>query len=112
MDDPTEDDKKVVKAWADRGLGAKEITVEQHKFVTNLKNTHAAIPKPLYKTHKVDADGVMLDPVPVRNITVGIGTPVHAQSKLCQIGIEHLTSRQELPYRNKSTREVLERVVE
>ena len=50
---------------------------------------------------------LLLDPVPIRNLTVGIGTP-----KLCQIGIEHLTSRQELPYRNKSTREVLERVVE
>ena len=101
-----------VIAWADRRLEAGEITAEQHKFVTNIGDTHAAIPKALYKTHKVDGEGNMLDPIPVRNLTVGIGTPVHAQSKLCQIGIEHLTSRQELPRRNKSTREVLERIVE
>ena len=81
-------------------------------FVTKIDDTHAAIPKPLYKTHKVDGEGNMLDPIPVRNLTVGIGTPVHAQSKLCQIAIEHLTSREELPRRNKSTREVLERIIE
>ena len=53
----------------------------------------------------------MLDPVPIRNLTVGICTPVHPLSKLCQIGIEHLTSKEELPRRNKSTREALEKVV-
>ena len=112
LDDPIEDDINAVKAWADRGLVANEITVEQHKYVTNLEGTHPAIPKALYKTHIVDAQGQMLDPIPIRNLTVGIGTPVHAMSKLCQIGIEHLTSKKELPHRNKSTREALERIVE
>ena len=68
---------------------AGEIDDQQHKFVTNLEKTHAAVPKALYKTHKVDADGNMLDPIPIRNLTVGIATPVHAQSKLCQIGIQY-----------------------
>ena len=80
--------------------------------MTNLEGTHPAIPKALYKTHKVDAEGKMLDPIPVRNLTVGIGTPVHPISKLCQVGIEHLTSKKELPHRNKSTHEALERIVE
>ena len=80
--------------------------------MTNLDGTHPAVPKALYKTHKVDAEGIMLDPIPVRNLTVGIGSPVHPLSKLCQIGIEHLTSKKELPHRNKSTREALERIIE
>ena len=61
----------------------------------------------LYKTHKTDVDGNMLDPVPIRTLTVGCGTPVHPLSKLCQLNIEHLTSKAELPRNSKSTKEVL-----
>ena len=82
---------------ANKGLEAGEITGEQHKFVTKLDKTHAALPKALYKTHKVDGHGDMLDPIPVRNLTVGANTPVHAQSKLWQVAIQHLTSKEETP---------------
>ena len=79
--DPSEEDKNAVINWANEGLDAGEITSEQHKFITKLDKTHAAIPKALYKTHKVDGLGNMLDPIPIRNLTVGVNTPVHAQSK-------------------------------
>ena len=54
----------------------------------------------------------MMDPVPIRSITVGCGTPVQPISKVCQLGIEHLTSKDELPRNCKSTKEVLETVIE
>ena len=49
----------------------------------------------------------MLDPVPIRTLAVGCGTPVHPLSKLCQLAIEHLTSKEELPRNCKSTKDVL-----
>ena len=49
----------------------------------------------------------MLDPVPIRTLTVGCGTPVHPLSKLCQLAIEHLTSKDELPRNCKSTKDIL-----
>ena len=52
----------------------------------------------------------MVDPVPIRTLTVGVNTPVQPLSKFCQLGIEHLTSIKELPRRSKSTKEVLQRV--
>ena len=77
-------------------------------FVTNIdETTHLAVPKPLYKTHKKDENGEMVSPVPIRTLTVGCGTPVHPLSKLMQKGIEHLTSKEELPRNAKSTQEVL-----
>ena len=76
-------------------------------FVTNIDETHLAVPKPLYKTHKKDENGDMVSPVPIRTLTVGCGTPVHPLSKLMQKGIEHLTSKEELPRNAKSTQEVL-----
>ena len=54
----------------------------------------------------------MLDPIPIRNLTVCIATPVSRSSVRLVYSIEQLTSRTELPHRNKSTREVLERIVE
>ena len=59
-----------VAAWASRGLETGEISDDQYKFVTNFENCHPAVPKPLYKTHKVDEEGRLLDPVPIRNLTV------------------------------------------
>ena len=79
---PTEDDKWSVQTWAARGLERGEITQSQHKFVTDLEKLHPVVPKPPYKTHHTDTDGRMLDPFPFRNLTVGIGTPVHPLSKL------------------------------
>ena len=90
----------------------ENFTEEQHEYVTNIHDTHLAHPKPLYKTHKKDENGQMMDPVPIRSITVGCGTPVQPISKVCQLGIEHLTSKDELPRNCKSTKEVLETVIE
>ena len=90
-DNPTEGFIREIKSWADDARDSGEIDDKQHKFVTNIEETHLANPKPLYKTHKKDEFGVMLDPIPIRTLTVGCGTPVHPLSKLCQLNIEHLT---------------------
>ena len=104
---PIEDYKDEIKQWADTALNVGEIDDKQHKYVIDIEETHLANPKPLYKTHKVDEQGVMLDPIPIRALTVGCGTPVHPLSKLCQLNIQHLTSKTELPRNCKSTKEVL-----
>lgn len=65
----------------------------------------------MYKTHKTDENGAMLEPVPIRNITVGTGTVVHNLSKLCQLSLEHLTANEHLPRMDKSTKAVLQRFV-
>ena len=57
-------------------------------------------------------NGEMLNPVPIRTIAVGCGTCVHPLSKLCQLAIEHLTSKEELPRNCKSTKDVLKVVNE
>ena len=106
-DNPIENFKDEIQNWADDALENEEINTKQHRFVTDSNETHLANPKPLYKTHKTDGDGVMLDPIPIRTLTVGCGTPVHSLSKLCQLSIEHLTSKDELPRNCKSTKEIL-----
>ena len=111
-DDPKEDFIDEIKFWAAEAFENEEINEKQYKFVTNIDDTHLAIPKPLYKTHKKDENGEMLDPVPIRTLTVGCGTPVHPLSKLCQLAIEHLTSKEELPRNCKSTKDVLKVVNE
>ena len=111
-DDPKEDFIGAIEAWADTALENGEIDDKQYKFVMNIDDTHHAVPKPLYKTHKKDENGDMLDPVPIRTLTVGCGTPTHPLSKLCQLSIEHLTSKEELPRNLKSTKEVLQVVNE
>ena len=72
---------------------------------------HPANPKPTRKTHKKGPDGEMINPVPARIITVGCGTPVHNLSKVCAEGIKHLVNPTSLPRNNKSTAEVLKRVI-
>ena len=67
-DDPREDFIEAIKAWADTALENGEIDDKQYKFVTNIDDTHLAVPKPLYKTHKKDENGDMLDPVPIRTL--------------------------------------------
>ena len=106
-ENPIEGFKLRIKNWADDALEIGEIDEKQHKYVTNIEETHMANPKPLYKTHKTDDQGRMLDPIPIRTLTVGCGTPVHPLSKLCQLNIEHLTAKTELPRNSKSTKEVL-----
>ena len=106
-DDPKEDFIDEIKFWAAEALENEEINEKQFSFVTDIDDTHLAVPKPLYKTHKKDQNGDMLDPVPIRTLTVGCGTPVHPLSKLCQLAIEHLTSKDELPRNCKSTKEIL-----
>ena len=70
--------------------------------------THLAIHKTLYKTQKTDDQGIMLDPIRIRNLTVGSGTPVHNLSKLCQLSNEHLSCKTELPRNSKSTKKCSE----
>ena len=94
-----------IKFWAAEAMENDEISEKQFNFVTNIDETHLARPKPLYKTHKKDENGDMVNPVPIRTLTVGCGTPVHPI--LLQLAIEHLTSKQELPRNCKSTKEVL-----
>ena len=109
--DPGENYSETIQAWADRGLHSGEIDSKQHAFVTNPENTLNATPKPMIKTHKVDLVGNRPHPVPIRNISVGVGTRVHSLSKLCQVAIEHLTTREHLPRRDKSTNQVIERLI-
>ena len=109
--DPGEAYSEKIKAWADRALQSGEIDSDQHAFVTNPENTLNAKPKPTLKTHKVDLAGNRPDPVPIRNIHVGVGTRVNSLSKLCQVAVEHLTTREHLPRRDKSTNQVIERLI-
>ena len=82
-----------------------------HKYVTDFKDIHPANPKPLYKTHKTDGDGNMVNPLPIRNLTCACGTAVVNLSKLMQCSVSHLTTKANLPYRNKSTNEVLKQIL-
>ena len=70
-----------------------------------------ANPKPQYKTHKIDQEGKMVDPVPIRTFTVGSGTPVHKLSKLCSNAIQHLVNKENLPRNNQSTRDCIRRLI-
>ena len=81
-ENPIEGYKTKIKNWADDALEIGDIDEKQHKYVTNIDETHIANPKPLYKTHKTDDQGRMLDPIPIRTLTVGCGTPVHPLSKV------------------------------
>ena len=110
-EDPKENFKEKVLDWANKGLRNGEISEDMHEFVTNSENNENAKPKPVYKTHKNDDQGNMIDPVPIRNITVGTGTVVHNLSKLCQMSLEHLTTEEHLPRMDKSTKAVLRRFV-
>ena len=111
-DDPMEEFNDDIKFWAAEALENEEINEKQFKFVTDIDDAHLARPKPLYKTHKKNENGEMLNPVPIRTIAVGCGTPVHPLSKLCQLAIEHLTSKEELPRNCKSTKDVLKVVAD
>ena len=110
-DNPKDDFIENIREWADTALEKSEINQKQYDYVTNIDETHLANPKPQYKTHKKDENGEMLQPVPIRTLTVGCGTPVQPLSKLCQLAIEHLTSKDELPRNCKSTKDVLRVVV-
>ena len=50
--DSTEDFKEEVTNWANECLENGVITEAMFKYVTNLEDSHAANPKPLYKTQK------------------------------------------------------------
>ena len=51
--------KNEIVQWGDDALASGEINEKQHKYVTNLNETHPANPKPLFKTHKKDNEGKM-----------------------------------------------------
>ena len=105
--DPFEEFCDEIKFFAAEALEKEEINEKIYDFITNIDETHLARPKPLYKTHKRDENGEMINPVPIRTVTVGVNTPVQPLSKLCQLAIEHLTVKSELPNNCKSTKEVL-----
>ena len=107
INDPLDECNRRVKLWADRNLIANHITKDMHSFVCMDENAHGATPKPLYKLHKRDNNGNILDPCPIRSIITACGTPVYNLAKLCQISIRHLINKKNLPKRNGSTYEVL-----
>ena len=74
-----------------------------------MENTSAAKLNLQYKTHKKNGHGEMGMPPPIRTITSGVNTPVQPLSKLCSLAIQHLPEK--LPFRNKSTKHVLKRIV-
>ena len=80
-------------------------------FLEDIENTHAANPKPLEKTHKVDENGDIVKPCPIRKVDTACGTPIARLSKLCQIAISHLTTKENLPLRCKSTNEILRKII-
>ena len=117
---PLTEHSQRLEELASRGLERQEITAEMYRFITNQQpNTsssqeaeepHLANPQPKMKTHKLDDQGNMVDPVPIRVITVGTGTPIQNLSKLCSKSIEHLTTPENLPRHNRSTKEVVKRI--
>ena len=94
LNDPTEEYTKKVREWADKNLEEGNITKSMHTFVTDIEDSHASNPKPLYKTHKTDENGEMINPVPIRNVQTACGTPVANLSKVMQCNISHLTTKQ------------------
>ena len=119
-ENPMEDFNVKIENWALEGLRTGELSDKIYRFVTNkpaasshqaAEELHLANPKPQYKTHKKDDDGNMVDPVPIRTITVGTGTPVHSLSRLCSLAIEHLPNKNILPRVNKSTRDAVRRLI-
>ena len=118
---PMEDYIEKIENFAAAGLRTGEISEEQYRFITNKQKPslasqqeeeiHLANPKPQYKTHKLDAEGNMVNPVPIRTITVGTGTPVHRLSKLCSMAGQHLATKEHLPSMDSSTKEAVRRII-
>ena len=120
-DSPLEEYVERIERFAADALAKDEIDDKQYRFITNKQKPskssqqeaseiHLANPKPQYKTHKVDGEGQMVDPVPIRTITVGSGTPVHSLSKLCSVAIQHLVNSENLPRMNQSTKHCVRRI--
>ena len=104
--------------FAAAGLREGQISEEQYRLITNKQKPslasqqkekiHLANPKPQHKTNKLDAEGNMVNPVPIRTITVGTGTPVH---RLCSMAIQHLATKEHLPSMDSSTKEAVRRII-
>ena len=117
---PLDEFNEKIEAFAAKGLASETITPEQYRFITNkqpssqtsqeAEELHLANPQPKSKTHKVDDEGKMIEPVDIRLITVGTGTAIHRLSKLCSIAIEHLVKPEHLPRHNRSTKDVVKRI--
>jgi hypothetical protein len=56
--------------WSSRVLQNGDISYDQYKYVTQFDNCHPDVPKPLFKTNKMDEEGKTLDPVPKRTLTL------------------------------------------
>ena len=62
--DPKEEFINQIKEWADDALENEERNEKQHHFDTNIDSTNLAKINPLYKTHKKDENGLMVNPFP------------------------------------------------
>ena len=108
--DPREEHIDKLKQWI---MEFKNEGVEDdiEKFVLKgIEDSHPARPKPLHKTHKLDDEGNMQKPVPIRNVSTACGTPTSNAAKVAQTVIKHLTSEEHLPRNNKSTNAALRRI--
>ena len=109
--DPKEEYRNKLVNWT-RKFEDEGVEKDVATFVIkDLEESHPARPKPLYKTHKLNADGSLKNPVPIRNVSTSCGTPSHNLSKICQVSIKHLTSEESLPRNNKSTNAALRRII-
>ena len=118
-DNPIDTYNAKIDEYAARSLREGEISEKQARFISNQQKNppsheeeelHLANPQPKYKTHKKDEAGNMLDPVPIRTITVGSVTPVHRLSELCSKAIQHLVTPEHLPNMSQSTKAVVKRL--
>ena len=108
--DPKEEHIEKLKEWI-REYKDEGVDDEIEKFVLEgIEESHPARSKPLHKTHKVDEEGNMLKPVPIRNVSTACGTPTSNAAKVAQTAIKHLTSEEHLPRNNKSTNAALRRI--
>ena len=53
-----------------------------------------------------------IKPCPIRKVDTACGTPIAKLSKLCQIAMGHLTTKENLPLRCKSTNEILKKIID
>ena len=110
--DPTIDFVSKIETWADRNFQNGYITEDMYKYITNMPKVHPAIPKSLYKTHKKDEAGQILNPCPIRTIITACNTPIYNLSKFIQQVIAHLVGRKNLPLRSSSSYDILKRITE
>ena len=104
VSDQTQTAVDTIINWACNLRGSDHLSDNIADFISNISDSRATRPKPLYKTHKSRKQEAPY--YPARLLMVGCGTPVHPLSKVCQICIQHLVDT--LKYRRGNTMEVLD----